>query len=138
MLYLHIISAMPLYQPLFTAFATAAFLKLVIFSIFEMRLLLMIWKARRPQAFAEGWVNMRRELGILYARFYCSMLLGIALAYQVRHDGRVRVHFCFACLRVCVYQSGGIEPMCCLRDYHGPSSDVFIHLPSPTFLSPFA
>ena len=93
MICLHIISAVPVYQPLFTAFATAAFLKLVIFSIFEMRLLLMIWKAQRPQAFAEGWVNMRRGLGILYARFYCSMLLGIALAYQVRHDGRVSVHF---------------------------------------------
>jgi hypothetical protein len=36
-------------QPLFTAFATVAFFKLVIFSIFEMRYLLLIWKARRSQ-----------------------------------------------------------------------------------------
>ena len=69
-------------QPLFSIFATAAFLKLVIFSIFEMRLLLMIWKARRPQAFADGWRRVRRELGVLYARFYCTMLLGILIAYQ--------------------------------------------------------
>merc|ERR1711871_1820243 len=67
-----------------------------IFSIFEMRLLLMIWKARRPQAFAEGWANMRRELGILYARFYCSMLLGIALLYQFWGSSHVLVFAAFS------------------------------------------
>ena len=36
-------------EALFNAFATAAFFKFMIFSIFEMRYLLIIWKARRPQ-----------------------------------------------------------------------------------------
>jgi hypothetical protein len=38
-------------EALFNAFATAAFFKFMIFSIFEMRYLLIIWKARRPQVF---------------------------------------------------------------------------------------
>jgi len=37
-------------ESLFNAFATAAFFKFVIFSIFEMRYLLAIWKARAPPA----------------------------------------------------------------------------------------
>jgi transmembrane E3 ubiquitin-protein ligase len=34
-------------ESLFNAFATAAFFKFVVFSIFEMRYLLAIWKANR-------------------------------------------------------------------------------------------
>ena len=34
-------------EPLFNAFATAAFFEFVIFAIFEMRWLLMAWRARR-------------------------------------------------------------------------------------------
>lgn len=37
-------------EPLFNAFATAAFFEFVIFAILEMRLLLSIWRARRPGA----------------------------------------------------------------------------------------
>jgi len=34
-------------EPLFNAFATAAFFEFVIFAIFEMRWLLIAWRARR-------------------------------------------------------------------------------------------
>lgn len=34
-------------EPLFNAFATASFFEFVIFAIFEMRWLLMAWRARR-------------------------------------------------------------------------------------------
>jgi Ring finger domain len=70
---------------LFNAFATAAFFKFIIFSIFEMRWLLLIWKARRPSGFAEGWEAMRRELSLLYSRFYGSLLLGIVILYQLQN-----------------------------------------------------
>ena len=62
---------------------TASFAKLVIFSIFEMRLLLIVWKSQRPDAFNSGWATMRRELLVLYSRFYCVLLLGIALIFQI-------------------------------------------------------
>ncbi|CAB79639.1 hypothetical protein [Arabidopsis thaliana] len=69
-------------ESLFNAFATAAFFKFVVFSIFEMRYLLAIWKATRPSNSGEGWETMRRELSFLYSRFYGILLGGILIMYQ--------------------------------------------------------
>lgn len=71
-----------LVESLFNAFATAAFFKFVVFSIFEMRYLLAIWKASRPMNNGEGWETMRRELSVLYSRFYGILLGGILLMYE--------------------------------------------------------
>ncbi|XP_004487270.1 transmembrane E3 ubiquitin-protein ligase FLY2-like [Cicer arietinum] len=71
-----------LVESLFNAFATAAFFKFVVFSIFEMRYLLGIWKAGRPLSNGEGWETMRRELSALYSRFYGILLGGILLVYE--------------------------------------------------------
>ncbi|CAN4103314.1 unnamed protein product [Withania somnifera] len=71
-----------LVESLFNAFATAAFFKFVVFSIFEMRYLLAIWKANRPMASGEGWEGMRRELSVLYSRFYGILLGGILIMYE--------------------------------------------------------
>jgi len=58
--------------------------KFIIFSIFEMRYLLLIWKSRRPQAFSEGGMEgTRRELSMLYARFYAFLLSGGLLIYYL-------------------------------------------------------
>ncbi|XP_057729296.1 transmembrane E3 ubiquitin-protein ligase FLY2-like [Arachis stenosperma] len=74
-----------LVESLFNAFATAAFFKFVVFSIFEMRYLLAIWKASRPLSNGEGWETMRRELSVLYSRFYGILLGGILLMYEFHH-----------------------------------------------------
>ncbi|MED6223002.1 Transmembrane E3 ubiquitin-protein ligase fly2 [Stylosanthes scabra] len=74
-----------LIESLFNAFATAAFFKFVVFSIFEMRYLLTIWKANRPLSSGEGWEAMRRELSVLYSRFYGILLGGILLMYEFHH-----------------------------------------------------
>lgn len=71
-----------LVESLFNAFATAAFFKFVVFSIFEMRYLLAIWKASRPMNNGEGWEAMRRELSVLYSRFYGILLGGILITYE--------------------------------------------------------
>ncbi|XP_068654890.1 transmembrane E3 ubiquitin-protein ligase FLY1-like isoform X2 [Aristolochia californica] len=71
-----------LVESLFNAFATAAFFKFVVFSIFEMRYLLAIWKASRPLSTGEGWETMRRELSVLYSRFYGILLGGIVIMYE--------------------------------------------------------
>lgn len=72
-----------LVESLFNAFATAAFFKFVVFSIFEMRYLLAIWKASRPLNNGEGWEIMRRELSVLYSRFYGILLGGILVVYEL-------------------------------------------------------
>ncbi|XWS63427.1 hypothetical protein CRYUN_Cryun06bG0096400 [Craigia yunnanensis] len=71
-----------LVESLFNAFATAAFFKFVVFSIFEMRYLLAIWKASRPMNNGEGWETMRHELSVLYSRFYGILLGGILVMYE--------------------------------------------------------
>ncbi|KAJ7981488.1 transmembrane E3 ubiquitin-protein ligase 1-like [Quillaja saponaria] len=71
-----------LVESIFNAFATAAFFKFVLFSIFEMRYLLVIWKASRPLSSREGWVTMRRGLSVLYIRFYGILLGGILVMYE--------------------------------------------------------
>lgn len=74
---------------LFNAFATAAFFKFICFSIFLMRWMLLIWKARRPSGFSEGWEAMRRELSVLYSRFYISLIIGLFLLYQLQDHIRI-------------------------------------------------
>ncbi|XP_042470038.1 transmembrane E3 ubiquitin-protein ligase FLY2-like isoform X1 [Zingiber officinale] len=74
-----------LVESLFNAFATAAFFKFVVFSIFEMRYLLSIWKARRPLQNGESWETMRRELSVLYSCFYGILLGGILLIYHLQN-----------------------------------------------------
>lgn len=71
-------------QAVFNAFATASFFYFVIFSIFEMRYLLMIWKARSWRANNAGWDSIRRELSLLYSRFYAALLLGVLAVYHMQ------------------------------------------------------
>ncbi|KAI4319779.1 hypothetical protein MLD38_033339 [Melastoma candidum] len=74
-----------LVESLFNAFATAAFFKFVVFSIFEMRYLLAIWKAKRPMNRGEGWETARHKLSVLYSCFYGILLGGILLMYEFRN-----------------------------------------------------
>jgi hypothetical protein len=76
----HMIAAIAMPEA-FATLATAAFIYLMLFSVLEMRFMLVIWKARRPEAFANGWDAVRRELGTLYCRFYLALLAGMAIIY---------------------------------------------------------
>eukprot|EP00180_Rhodochaete_pulchella_P004449 Plantae.Rhodophyta-Rhodochaete_pulchella.ctg8447.p1 GENE.Plantae.Rhodophyta-Rhodochaete_pulchella.ctg8447~~Plantae.Rhodophyta-Rhodochaete_pulchella.ctg8447.p1 ORF type:complete len:548 (+),score=77.69 Plantae.Rhodophyta-Rhodochaete_pulchella.ctg8447:206-1645(+) len=106
-------------QALFNAFATAAFFKFIIFSIFEMRYMLMIWKARRPSGFSEGWEAMRRELSMLYSRFYGSLLFGIVIVYQLQTHFRL---FIFALYSFWVPQI----LLSAIEDHRRPLHPVYI------------
>ena len=67
-------------EPLFHSFGVAAFFQFALFSVFEMRVLLQIWKARRPNG-EQNWLEIRRDLSALYSRFYGGFLLGFFLIY---------------------------------------------------------
>jgi len=69
-------------ENVFNAFATAAFFKFILFSMFELRYVFTIWKARRPQAFSE-WGLLRRELGLMYIRFYAVLMIGLLIVYFI-------------------------------------------------------
>lgn len=68
-------------EDVFNAFAVAAFFEFVMFAIFEMRYLLLVWRARRANAL-DPWAA-QRELSVLYARFYGVLLAGVFLGYQL-------------------------------------------------------
>ena len=68
---------------LFHAFSTAAFLQFALFSVFEMRVMLQIWKARRPNG-EQNWLEIRRDLSALYSRFYGGFLLGFLAMYWLQ------------------------------------------------------
>ncbi len=70
-------------EPLFNTFGTIGFLKLISFSIFELRIVLMIWKSRRPDLFSQGWVIVRQEVSKVYSHFYCTLLIGLTLLYHL-------------------------------------------------------
>ena len=70
-------------EPLFHSFGVAAFFQFALFSVFEMRVLLQIWKARRPNG-EQNWLEIRRDLSALYSRFYGGFLLGFFLIYWLQ------------------------------------------------------
>lgn len=71
--------------PIFHYFAAAAFLQFLLFSVFEMQYVLAVWKAQNGQTLnAGGGEAMRRELSLLYMRFYAGLLLGLFLLFRVR------------------------------------------------------
>lgn len=66
---------------LFSSFATTAFIYLTLFAVLEMRLLLNVWKAHRPELFASGWEAVRKAVFSLYCRFYGVLIGGVLLVY---------------------------------------------------------
>lgn len=68
-------------EPLFNAFAMLSFFEFVLFAIFEMRYMLLVWRAQRGQSL-DPW-DTRRELSILYTRFYAVLLAGIIFSYRL-------------------------------------------------------
>jgi len=77
---LHLTTGM-MVEPLFNAFASASFFEFVMFACFEMRWLLMAWRAQRG-GLLEAW-EQQRELMVLYARFYVALMLGILFSWRL-------------------------------------------------------
>lgn len=68
-------------DPLFTAFAAAAFLEFMLFGIFEMRWLLIAWRAQQG-SLLDAWQS-HRQLSILYIRFYLLLLGAILMSWHL-------------------------------------------------------
>ena len=101
-------------EPLFSAFATAAFFEFALFAVFELRYLLHAWRARRSAA-ADPWAA-QRELSLLYAQFYGWLLGGILLTYQLQRC--VRLPYSYFLL------------LCLVISDHGDSHHLWVTLPA--------
>ena len=69
-------------EPLFNSFATAGFVQFCLFGIFELRMLLLTWRARR-RGMVDAW-TLQTELSALYARFYGALLGSLLICYNLR------------------------------------------------------
>jgi len=77
---------------LFTAFASVAFFKLVIFIIVEMRYIVVISHSRDPQRFFAGGINqLRQEWAMIHMRFYAILFLTLVLLYALQEHADVLV-----------------------------------------------
>ena len=72
------------YESSFKIWASVAFLQFFVFSIFEMRFMLTVWKAMRFMSLNNNptWSNTRQELSYLYSRFYSIFFMGLVLFYE--------------------------------------------------------
>ena len=59
----------------FAVLATLAFFKMLLFAVFEMRLMVLAHKAQHPELWTGDWSTVRQTLSRLYARFYMLLLL---------------------------------------------------------------
>jgi transmembrane E3 ubiquitin-protein ligase len=67
-------------QPLFTAFASVAFFKLLIFCVIEMKYMAIIMQARNSSNGGNTMELLRRQIAMLHLRFYVA-LIGTFLAF---------------------------------------------------------
>uniref|UniRef100_A0A6A7G5N7 RING-type E3 ubiquitin transferase n=1 Tax=Hirondellea gigas TaxID=1518452 RepID=A0A6A7G5N7_9CRUS len=68
-------------EELFGTFMILSMTQFIIFSVLEMRFMLLITKARNPDQFQGDWDAVRRELGSLYLKFYFLLFLGFVALY---------------------------------------------------------
>ncbi|CAB9530588.1 DSC E3 ubiquitin ligase complex subunit 1 [Seminavis robusta] len=72
-------------QPLFTAFASVAFFKLLIFCVIEMKYMALIIQARNSSNGGNSTELLRRQVAMLHLRFYVA-LFGAFLAFFYAGD----------------------------------------------------
>ncbi|ANQ07812.1 Zinc finger protein [Plasmodium coatneyi] len=58
-------------------------LKFLLFTLMELRYILIIWRANHQQDLQEGWDQLQRKLGTLYKFYYGSILLVIVAFYYI-------------------------------------------------------
>ena len=73
-------------QPLFTAFASVAFFKLLIFCVIEMKYMAIIIQARNASNGGNSIELLRRQITMLHLRFYVA-LMGSCLGFFYSGDG---------------------------------------------------
>jgi hypothetical protein len=81
-------------ESMFSSFATAAFLHLILFTMLEMQFMLMILKARRPDVFAEGWNGVRRQVATLYFAISACIFISFLAMYSGSQSGLQILLFC--------------------------------------------
>ncbi|KAL7490117.1 hypothetical protein ACHAW6_015836 [Cyclotella cf. meneghiniana] len=76
-------------QPLFTAFASVAFFKLLIFCVIEMKYMTLIIQARNnTNNPAQSQDDIRRQITLLHLRFYAALMVAIMSFWYIGQTQR--------------------------------------------------
>ena len=70
-------------QPLFSAFASVSFFKLLIFCVIEMKYMAIIIQARNSSNGGQTTEVLRRQIAMLHLRFYCAMAASFLLFFYI-------------------------------------------------------
>lgn len=81
---------------LFNSFIMVSFVQFMVFSMFDLRLVLLVWSARNPHDFRSGWERMRATVTKIYTGFYGGIFLCVVFLYYVRHQMKLFVFLIFA------------------------------------------
>lgn len=73
-------------QPLFTAFASVAFFKLLIFCVIEMKYMAIIVQARNANSLDNSVEALRQQITILHVRFYVALFSVLMLLWYTSKE----------------------------------------------------
>jgi len=76
-------------QPLFSAFASVSFFKLLIFCVIEMKYMAIIIQARNSSNGGQTTEVLRRQIALLHIRFYSAMAASFLMLFYVGEKYRV-------------------------------------------------
>lgn len=75
-------------QPLFTAFASVAFFKCLIFCVIEMKYMAIIIQARNSAGGGQPSDVLRRQVAVLHLRFYVALMTTFVLLFHLGDEWR--------------------------------------------------
>merc|ERR1712194_843793 len=66
----------------FNTFAIISLSKFVLFSLVEVRYVLIIWRCKNREAFSAGWEEVRRHIAKLHSNFYSALFTGLVIIFH--------------------------------------------------------
>lgn len=76
-------------QPLFSAFASVSFFKLLIFCVIEMKYMAMIIQSRNSNSGNQTAESLRRQIALLHLRFYTALTGSFLLIFYIGEKNRI-------------------------------------------------
>ncbi|KAJ1936339.1 hypothetical protein FBU59_005086, partial [Linderina macrospora] len=91
------------YNEIYLAFSGVSFMTFALLTMFDMRYLAMIWHVQRPEAGNANTQEGRRELWLIYFRFYVVLVIGLFVIYMYTESIRPIASVLLAVLLMLLY-----------------------------------
>ncbi|ORX66490.1 hypothetical protein DL89DRAFT_207352, partial [Linderina pennispora] len=91
------------YNEIYNAFSGVSFMSFALLTMFDMRYLAMIWNVQRPEAGDANTQEGRREMWLIYFRFYVVLIIGLFVIYMYTESIRPVASVLLAVLLLLLY-----------------------------------